>query len=67
LAALIRSWWMTEASATECWLEKVAKRITKTQQRIAEARKSHTKTTIGKLHTMGIYLTQINRCRWNST
>jgi uncharacterized protein with GYD domain len=58
---------MTEASATDRWLEQVAKKIKKTQQRIAEARESHTKTTIGKFHRMGIYLTQINRCRWNST
>jgi hypothetical protein len=67
LAALIRSWWMTEAPATDRWLEKVAQRINQTQRRIAEARKSHTKTTIAKLHAVGIYLTQITRCSWNST
>ena len=36
------------------------------QQRNAAARRSHTKTTLKKLHKQGIYITDLPRCKWQT-
>jgi hypothetical protein len=47
-------------------LEDAAHHIQHWQQRIAAARKSHTKQTRKKLRKMGIYFKDLIRCNWPS-
>ena len=67
MAVLVRSWWDNDQPASDRLLEKTAKKITKIQQRKAQARKSHTKTTRRKLHGLGIRLTDLPKCSWGRT
>jgi hypothetical protein len=67
LAALVRSWWLSSAPATERLLAKAATKITWAQRRNAQARKSHAKRTRRKLRDLGIKLTELKRCRWDAT
>ncbi len=64
MAALVRSWWDNGQAAADRVLERTAEKITRTQQRQATSRKSHTKTTRGKLRKLGIRLTELPRCGW---
>ena len=66
MSALIRSWWLDDAATTQL-LEQAANEIQYTQARNAQARKSHTKRTIRRLHKLGINLTQIKTCRWDDS
>lgn len=65
-AALVRSWWLDDAATTQL-LEQAVHEIQYTQARNALARKCHTKTTRRKLRALGIQLTKIRTCRWNTS
>lgn len=67
MAALVRSWWDNDQAASDRLLDKTAKKITRTQQRKAAARNSHTKTTRRKLKALGIRLTELPQCGWGRT
>jgi hypothetical protein len=67
MAALVRSWWDNDRAASDRLLAKTAQKITRTQQRQATARKSHTKTTRRKLKESGIRFTDLPRCGWGRT
>lgn len=59
--ALVQSWQL-EAPAAERLLEKTAARLQYLQQRNARARACHTRTTVRRLHRLGIKLTHLPRC-----
>jgi hypothetical protein len=63
MSALVRSLWLSGRCGTRL-LEQTAKDLRYTQARRAQARKSHTKATRRKLHTAGVRLTPLIRCRW---
>jgi len=65
-AAVVRSWWL-DGRASKPLYEQAAKEIAWTQQRNAQARKSHDKATRRKLRASGIRLTKIKRCTCDST
>ncbi|WP_244884911.1 hypothetical protein [Singulisphaera acidiphila] len=44
-----------------------ARKITWAQRRNAQARTSHTKATRKKLRKLGIKLTELKRCQWDTT
>ena len=67
MAALVRSWWISEPKAVEKLLGKAASKIRYAQRRNAQARKSHTKTTVKELEQLGIDLTTLKRCDWDET
>jgi hypothetical protein len=67
MAALVRSWGISEPREVEKQLAKAAAKTKYTQRRIAQARKSHTKTTLKKLKRLGIDLAKLKRCRWDET
>jgi hypothetical protein len=48
-------------------LERAACKIAKDQRRIVRARKSHSKTTRRKLRKLGITLSKVPKCKWNSS
>jgi hypothetical protein len=60
---LVQSWWLKGALSTAL-IEQAAKDIRHWQQRLAAARKSHTKQTRRKLRKMGIFLKDLIRCKW---
>ena len=62
-AALVRSWSLGRTAANVLF-EAAAKQIAYYQQRIAAARRCHTKKTLRKLHALGIQLTDLPRCKW---
>lgn len=64
-AALVRSWSLGRTAA-QTQIEAAARQIDYYQQRNATARQSHTKTTVRKLHALGITLTELPRCRWGA-
>ena len=66
VAALIPFWWLT-MSPPKRLLERTAGEIERTQRRNAEARRCHTKRTRRRLHALGIKLTELPRCCWDST
>ena len=66
LAVLIRAWWQDDREASTRLVEKTARKITKQQQRKAAARKSHSKRTRRKLRELGIKLTELPRCTWET-
>jgi len=59
--AIVQSWWLSPADG-ERLISSTAYRIQYYQRRNAQARKSHTKTRIGKLTAMGIEMKTINKC-----
>ena len=67
LAALVRCWGLSSRRLKEKLRAKAARKITWAQRRNAQARKSHTKTTRKKLRELGIKLTELKRCRWDTT
>jgi phosphopentomutase len=63
---LVRSWWLNgRASAT--LLDHTAAVIKRTQQRNTFARECHTRKTIKKLQELGIDVTQLTKCTWNTS
>lgn len=67
MAALVRSWAISEPKDVERQLAKAAAKIKYAQRRNAQARKSHTKTTLKKLKRLGIDLARLKRCQWDET
>lgn len=57
---------MTGRSCTKL-LEQAAEEIRWTQSRNAQARKSHDKATRRELRRLGIKLTEVKRCAWDTT
>ena len=64
--ALIQSWQL-EPPARARLLQRILRRIQYHQQRNALARASHTQTTIRKLRSAGIKLTNLPRCDENTS
>jgi isoaspartyl peptidase/L-asparaginase-like protein (Ntn-hydrolase superfamily) len=54
-------------AAAKAVLEKAARIIQYHQKRNAQARKSHTKTRNKKLAAMGIDMSTIKRCNWDTS
>jgi hypothetical protein len=52
MAVLVQSWWDNGHAASDRLVEKTVRKIQKLQQRNAQARKSHTKTTRRKLRAL---------------
>jgi len=67
MAAVVRSWGLSSPQAQEKLLERAARKITWWQSRNAAARKGHTERTRQKLRALGIKLSGLKRCLWNST
>ncbi len=63
VGALVRSWWL-HGRASPALIKQTAKVIQHWQQRIAAARKSHTKQFRKKLRKMGIKLKDLISCKW---
>ena len=63
MAAIVRSLWLSGRVGAKV-LDLTAEELRYTQARIAQARRSHRKTTIRKLHALGIRLTDLHQCRW---
>jgi hypothetical protein len=66
VAALIPFWWLS-LRAPKKLLERTAAEIERAQRRNATARKSHTKRTRRRLRESGIKLTELPRCKWDTT
>lgn len=64
-SAMIQSWWLPPSAAEEL-ISNTAYKIAYYQKRNRQARRSHTKTRVRKLQEMGIDLTRIRRCRWET-
>jgi hypothetical protein len=64
--ALIQSWQL-EPSCRASLFRRTIRRIQYYQRRNAHARKSHTKTTVRKLHRAGIKLAHLPRCDENTS
>jgi hypothetical protein len=62
----VRSLWLKGKGVAELF-EQTAEELTWTQQRNAQAKKSHAKATKRRLRQLGIMLTQIPRCNWSTT
>lgn len=61
VGAVVQSWWLDLDSA-KTLRERTAKQLQYHQQRIALARKAHTKTTKRKLRRLGINVDHLKRC-----
>ena len=66
VAALIPFWWLSLCPPRKL-LERTSEEIERTQRRNALARRYHTKRTRRRLHALGIKLTELPRCQWDST
>jgi hypothetical protein len=66
IAALIPSWWLGQRVTMQLLLKTAAK-IRRTQWRNALARECHAKRTRKRLRELGIKLTILPRCLWNTT
>ena len=64
-SAMIQSWWLPTKAAEEL-ISNTAYKIAYYQKRNRQARQSHTKTRVRKLQKMGIDLTTLRRCRWET-
>jgi SRSO17 transposase len=65
MSSLVQSWWLHPLNA-DALIENTAYRLQYYQRRNAQARKSHTKTRIRKLEAMGIDMSQVELCCWES-
>jgi hypothetical protein len=65
MSSLVQSWWLDPLNA-DALIENTAYRLQYYQRRNAQARKSHTKTRIRKLEAMGIDMSQVELCCWES-
>jgi hypothetical protein len=66
VSAVIRSLWLDDQAADAIYTQAAAE-IQWAQHRNAQARKSHTKTTRRRLRQLGIQLSSLKRCVWNSS
>ena len=66
ICAVIRSLWL-DGRATDVLYAQAAEEIHWAQSRNTQARRSHTKTTRRRLHALGVKLTEVKQCRWNSS
>jgi hypothetical protein len=66
VAALIPFWWWNVSPVKEV-LERTAAKIKRAQRRNAAARTSHIKRTRRRLRKSGIKLTNLPRCKWDTT
>jgi SRSO17 transposase len=62
-SALVLSWWQPEISA-DATIREAARHIEYYQRRNMQARKSHSKTRIKQLESLGIDMDSIRRCEW---
>ena len=67
MPALVRSGGLTSRRSKDKEMAKAAREITWQQRRSAAARKSQGKRTRKQLRELGIKLTELEKCRWNST
>ena len=67
VAALVRCWGLSSRQSREKLLATAARKITWAQRRNARARKSHVKPTRQRLRELGIKLTELKRCQWDTT
>lgn len=65
MSSLVQSWWLNRSGA-DALIDATASRLEYYQRRNAQARKSHTKTRVRKLEAMGIDMTHIAKCSWES-
>lgn len=65
-SAIVQSWWMTPADG-ERLIDSTARRLIYYQHRNAQARKSHTRTRIAKLESLGINVATMQQCDWDDT
>jgi hypothetical protein len=56
--------WFCGGRCSSILAESISQKILRTQARNNKARRSATKATIRRLHTLGIYLTHVKRCKW---
>lgn len=66
ISAVIRSLWLDGRAASALYAQ-AANDIRWAQTRNAQARISHTKTTRRRLRALGIKLTEVKRCVWNTS
>ena len=66
VSALVQSWWL-KGRASAALLDRTAANIEYHQQRNAMAKKSHARKTKQKLRKIGIKVSKIKRCMWDST
>ena len=67
MAALVRSWGLMSRRSKDKELAKATRKIAWAQRRSAAARRSHGKRTRKQLRKLGIKLTELEKCQWNST
>ncbi len=67
IAALARSWGISGPKEVGKQPAKDAAKIRYAKRRNAQARRSHTKTTLKKLKRLGIDLAEVKHCRWDDT
>lgn len=65
VSAIIRSWWL-EGAAADQLIEEARREIRQHQQKIAQSRESHTRTTRQRLTELGIDLTNLKIVHWNN-
>ena len=65
VAALVCSWWLSGRGCSGCSNKSGGDPVYPASP--VQARKSHTKTTRRKLRALGIRLTDLPRCRWDTT
>jgi len=65
-SAIVQSWWLTPTDA-ERLINATAYRIEYYQRRNAQARKSHTRTRIARLESMGIDVDTMKHCEWDTS
>ena len=59
-------WWLKTRVPAKI-IERTAENIQETQDENAKSRKSHIKATRSKLRALGIKLTEVERCTWNTS
>jgi hypothetical protein len=67
VAALVRCWGLPSRRSQEELLARAAREIARAQRRNARARKGHVKRTRRRLRELGIKLTELKRCQWDTT
>lgn len=65
VAGLIACWWLNGRVSARL-LDQLAEKIQATQKQNTKARRSHEKRTRRKLRRLGIKLTRMERCRWDT-
>ena len=65
-SAVVQCWWLN-GRGRGALLARVARKISHDQRRIIRARKYHVRKTRRKLRSLGITLTKIPRCQWDTS